>query len=52
MACSGLLGPSGQEVYRMVCMNCGQNYIARLVLDPVPPLSREAPALPEKSRAE
>jgi predicted nucleic acid-binding Zn-ribbon protein len=47
ISCSGQLGPSGQEVYRMICMKCGQNYFVRLVLEPVPPITRSTPSLPE-----
>lgn len=52
IACSGHLGPSGQEVYRMICTKCGQNYIVRLLIDPVAPLVREVPALLGPDRVE
>jgi predicted nucleic acid-binding Zn-ribbon protein len=50
LKCAGHLIPSGQEVYRLVCDKCGQNYFVRLTIEPVPP---KAPlALPDKPRAE
>jgi hypothetical protein len=33
----GVLGQSGQEVFRMICGQCGQNYFVRLVIEPVEP---------------
>lgn len=33
--CGGLLGSSGQEVTRLVCLKCDQNYQVRVVLLPV-----------------
>ena len=35
--CGGSLGSSGQEVTRLVCVVCGQNYQVRVVLHPVEP---------------
>lgn len=35
--CGGSLGSSGQEVTRLVCVKCGQNYQVRVVLHPVEP---------------
>lgn len=35
--CVGVLGQSGQEVFRMICGQCGQNYFVRLVIEPVEP---------------
>jgi hypothetical protein len=35
--CGGSLGSSGQEVTRLVCVECGQNYQVRVVLYPVEP---------------
>lgn len=37
IGCRGLLGASGAEVYRMICSVCGQNYLVRLTLEPIPP---------------
>lgn len=37
--CAGVLGQSGQEVFRMICGQCGQNYFVRLVIEPVEPKS-------------
>lgn len=48
--CGGTLGQSGQEVYRMVCGHCGQNYFVRLVIEPVAP--KETPNLLPGSDAE
>lgn len=33
--CGGSLGSSGQEVTRLVCIKCGQNYQVRVVLHPI-----------------
>lgn len=38
--CKGTLGPTGQEVFRLCCALCGQNYFVRLVLEPVKPADR------------
>ncbi len=43
--CGGSLGSSGQEVTRLVCIECGQNYQVRVVLFPVEPDTPEL-ALP------
>lgn len=48
--CTGTLGQSGQEVYRMICPVCGQNYFVRLVLEPVEP--KQAPLLLPRDHAE
>jgi len=49
--CGGVLGQSGQEVFRMVCGFCGQNYFVRLVLEPVDP-KPASNLLPPVGRAE
>jgi hypothetical protein len=33
--CGGSLGSSGQEVTRLVCVKCGQNYQVRVALYPI-----------------
>jgi hypothetical protein len=35
--CHGHLGASGQEVTRLICDQCGQNYQVVIYLKPVPP---------------
>lgn len=35
--CTGMLGPSGQEAYRLICGKCGQNYLVKLTVEPVEP---------------
>jgi len=37
IGCAGMLGASGQEVTRLVCQQCGQNYQVRVLLEPIPP---------------
>ncbi len=48
MSCEGHLEQSGQEVYRVICSKCGQNYFLQMALVPVPAFSRSIPALPGK----
>ncbi len=50
--CSGVLGPSGQEVFRMICGSCGQNYFVRLVVEPVEAKSTPLPNILPVGRAE
>lgn len=33
--CGGTLGSSGQEVTRLVCVKCGQNYRVCVFLEPI-----------------
>jgi hypothetical protein len=35
--CHGYLEPSGQEVTRLICNSCGQNYNVVVYLKPIPP---------------
>ena len=44
LQCKGVLQASGQEPYRFVCGDCGQNFVAVLQLMPVDP--RRPPELP------
>jgi hypothetical protein len=37
LKCRGQLDPSGVEVHRHICRECGQNYLAVLQFVPVPP---------------
>jgi len=39
--CGGTLGSSGQEVTRLVCVKCGQNYRVCVFLDPIDPKKYE-----------
>lgn len=39
--CGGMLGVSGQEVTRLICEKCGQNYQFRIILEPIPPKNPE-----------
>jgi len=39
--CTGTLGASGQEVTRLVCAKCGQNYQLVVFLKPIPPKESE-----------
>jgi predicted nucleic acid-binding Zn-ribbon protein len=50
--CGGVLGQSGQEVFRMICGQCGQNYFVRLVLEPVEPKQNTQPNILPVGRAE
>jgi hypothetical protein len=51
VACGGLLATTGEEVTRLICEKCGQNYVMIMHLEPVSP--REPPkALPGGDRAE
>lgn len=45
-SCAGQLGPSGKEVYRLVCSKCGQNYFVKLTIEPVPSTESAPAALP------
>jgi hypothetical protein len=48
---TGMLGPSGQEPYRLICGQCGQNYFVKLTVEPVEPKPTQH-LLPPVSRAE
>lgn len=39
--CGGTLGSSGQEVTRLICVKCGQNYRACVFLEPIDPKTYE-----------
>lgn len=41
VGCGGHLGASGQEVTRLICDKCGQNYQLLVMLQPVPPKEPE-----------
>lgn len=47
--CGGTLGSSGQEVTRLVCTKCSQNYRVCVFLEPVDPkvYEQSLPALVE-----
>jgi predicted nucleic acid-binding Zn-ribbon protein len=45
-ACGGLIGSSGQEVTRLVCTKCGQNYNLVMSLQPIPPKEETQKLLP------
>lgn len=40
LKCRGQLLPSGVEVHRVICSDCGQNYHAVLQFIPVEPIQR------------
>ena len=39
--CGGTLGSSGQEVTRLACVKCGQNYRVCVFLEPIDPKTYE-----------
>jgi hypothetical protein len=39
--CGGTLGSSGQEVTRLVCTKCDQNYRVCVLLEPIDPNKNE-----------
>jgi hypothetical protein len=39
--CGGTLGSSGQEVTRLVCVKCNQNYRICVFLEPIGPKKNE-----------
>jgi len=43
--CGGTLGASGQEVTRLICQKCGQNYQMVAYLKPVDPIAPVAARL-------
>ena len=50
--CGGTLGASGQEVTRLICIKCGQNYQLCVFLNPIEPKKSELALPPPVESAE